>query len=326
MRRSILKLRKSLVGWITLSLLLWLTSAARADDGFTFTSIDFPGAAFTFGRAINPAGEIVGWYCQKADCAIIHGFLRSPEGSFTQIDVPVAGAVTFALGINPAGAIVGGYTDSVGNTHAYVLNENGGGGDDDQGDVHTPPRFTSFDVPGFTSTTARGINPRGDIVGFYCCDSSGNFHGLLRHRDGTLTKIDVPNAVGTVAMWISPEGEIVGIYADTSGNNHGFLRSPDGKFTTIDVPFGVPGSTNAFGINPNGQIVGCYGDAKAIVHGFVRSRHGTFTIIDVPVPNTVATIPFGINPGGEEIVGEYDGADGSAHGFLLSHQENRNHK
>ena len=37
---------------------------------------------------------------------VTHGFLRSPDGSFTTVDFPGA-SVTEVLAINPAGAIVG---------------------------------------------------------------------------------------------------------------------------------------------------------------------------------------------------------------------------
>ena len=39
-------------------------------------------------------------------------------------------------------------------------------------------KFTTIDAPGATSTFALGINPPGDIVGFYD-DHSGNPHGFL---------------------------------------------------------------------------------------------------------------------------------------------------
>jgi hypothetical protein len=41
--------------------------------------------------------------------------------------------------------------------------------------------FVSFDYPGATATNARGINSRGDVVGFYV-DSAGKTHGFFRSR------------------------------------------------------------------------------------------------------------------------------------------------
>ena len=111
--------------------------------------------------------------------------------------------------------------------------------------------FTTIDVPGASSTLPRGINPRGDIVGFY--GVAGAFHAFLLH-EGTFTDIDVPGAAFTRPRSINPQGDIVGFYG-TGSVSHGFLLI-EGSFTTIDVP--GASSTQAFGINPRGDIVGLY--------------------------------------------------------------------
>jgi probable HAF family extracellular repeat protein len=49
--------------------------------------------------------------------------------------------------------------------------------------------FTTIDVPGATTTNARGINDSGQVVGTYV-DSTGT-HGFL-YTDGSFTTIDVP--------------------------------------------------------------------------------------------------------------------------------------
>ena len=61
-------------------------------------------------------------------------------------------------------------------------------------------------------TSARGINPSGDIVGSYT-DSAGKQHGFLL-QGGVYITIDVPLAGvrATVANGINPQGEIVGQY------------------------------------------------------------------------------------------------------------------
>jgi probable HAF family extracellular repeat protein len=64
---------------------------------FSFTTIDFPGATFTFAGAINPKGDIVGEYNDTA--GVGHAFLLS-NSVFTSFDFP--GAIfTDASGINP---------------------------------------------------------------------------------------------------------------------------------------------------------------------------------------------------------------------------------
>ena len=69
-------------------------------------------------------------------------------------------------------------------------------------------------VPGGVArqTSARGINARGDIVGFYV-DSAGRQHGFLL-QDGLYTTIDFPLAGvrATIANGINAQGEVVGQY------------------------------------------------------------------------------------------------------------------
>jgi len=168
--------------------------------------------------------------------------------------------------------------------------------------------FATMDVPGASSTFPRGINPRGDIVGFY--GVGGAFHAFLFH-EGTFTDIDVPGASFTRPRSINPQGDIVGFYGTSVA--HGFLLV-EGSLTTIDVP--GASATQPFGINSRGDIVGSY-SAGGVNHGFLLSE-GTFSTIDVP--GASATIALGINPQGD-IVGQYTAA-GITHGFLLDKHGN----
>ena len=68
------------------------------------------------------------------------------------------------------------------------------------------------------STGARGINARGDIVGFYT-NADRIAHGFLLDR-GTFTTIDVPGIIQL--RGISATGLIVGSYS-SAGVTHGFL-------------------------------------------------------------------------------------------------------
>src|SRR5215469_16058133 len=76
------------------------------------------------------------------------------------------------------------------------------------------------------STHAFGINPAGQIVGYYE-DINGN-HGFLDDL-GIFTAIDAPDATlggfGTIAQGINPRGQIVGEF-DANGT-HGFLATPN---------------------------------------------------------------------------------------------------
>src|SRR5262250_2674611 len=78
--------------------------------------------------------------------------------NYASIDYPNA-IRTRTFGISPGGVIVGDYRDSAGTLHGFLL----AGG-----------RYVTVDVPGALvgltgalPTGPRGINPAGDIVGFY---------------------------------------------------------------------------------------------------------------------------------------------------------------
>jgi hypothetical protein len=93
--------RPGILFLVAFSLLLGASPAASNEP--TFTTIDVPGAVFTWTVQINAVGDMVGYYFDGN--GVGHGFLLS-RGNFTTIDVP--GAVfTLAFGINPAGEIVG---------------------------------------------------------------------------------------------------------------------------------------------------------------------------------------------------------------------------
>src|ERR1051325_8403215 len=134
----------------------------RTSDG-AFTSLDFPRADGTGAWGINARNDIVGQYGAGGTS---HGFLRSKDGEFTSLDVP-SSTCTQALAINSEGDIVGQY-GAGGTTHGFVRNKHGG--------------FTSFDVPGpinaGVGTQTRGINDRGDIVGWFVT-SGGKRRGFL---------------------------------------------------------------------------------------------------------------------------------------------------
>jgi probable HAF family extracellular repeat protein len=166
--------------------------------------------------------------------------------------------------------------------------------------------FTTLDVPGASSTAARGINDLGQIVGFFS-DSAGT-HGFFLDADGSFTAIDVPGASLTTARSINTAGKIVGYFTDSAGT-HGFLDT-GGSFTTIDVP-GATASfgTFALGINDANQIVGDFFIATGQQHGFL-DENGKFTTIDVPgVMHSSAATSIS---NASRIVGYYD----MKHGFL----------
>src|SRR6266446_6292223 len=192
---------------------------------------------------------------------------------------------------------------------------------------------TTIQYPGSTSTTARGINKSGDIVGTYVCaaacvnpmtgeTSPPGTHGFLL-QDGVYTRIDVPGGTGTVARGISERGTIVGHY-NVGAVTHGFAYFEGFYLNPIDVPaedFDHPASplrdTLPVRIASNGEIVGFYLSSGV---SYVAKRNviaTTFTF-----EGNLFTLAWDVNARGD-IVGVHGdnqantvGAPVKPHGFL----------
>ena len=180
--------------------------------------------------------------------------------------------------------------------------------------------YTTIDCPGSSSSSARGINDRGDIVGS-CDDDSGSHGFLLRH--GTLTMIDFPGATLTTAFGLNNLGDVVGRYTDADDVVHGYVLR-HGHFRTIDPPGMIPGPegpprTAAIGIDDLGRIVGFYDGSDGVHHGYLFDS-GVFRNIDFP--GAFATGAQGINDL-KRIAGGYVEANGVQHGFLLGGESSR---
>jgi probable HAF family extracellular repeat protein len=249
--RGVLSMRNPILRFAVTVTCLVLCSVPYQDqaEGYTFTSIDFPGAftgaSNSSANGINDGGQIVGTY---NDATGSHGYLDS-GGSFTSINVPVPGATeTFASGVNAGGQIVGSYDDATGRGHGYL--DSGGS-------------FTLINVPGALKTSATGINDGGQIVGSYDDVATGS-HGYL-DSGGGFTSITVPGAFDTTPTGINAGGQIVGT---SNYGIHGFLYS-GGSFTPINIPGTLNTSPN--GINAGGQIVGSYDDVATGFHGFLAT-------------------------------------------------------
>jgi len=196
------------------------------------------------------------------------------------------------------------------------------------------------------STSAQGINPAGDIVGFYV-DAVGMTNGYL-FSHGQFTTIDVPGSLAgvagvlpTVARAINPSGDVVGNYiapVSTSPQSSpdfcpaagspacikGFLYS-HGTFSTVLVP-GHPGAIPQR-ITPDGDIYGCLHDfdLMASMFGFVRTRFGYFSLtlgggeLANPSLSVAASMNNGATPDGHTIAGGWtDMMTGLTHGYVVS--------
>jgi probable HAF family extracellular repeat protein len=100
--------------------LFTLVVSASTAFSLTFTTIDVPGAAWTYAYGINNRGQIVGTFTDFAGSGY-HGFLLD-KGSFITIDPPGATGGTEAGGINELGQIVGEFADASGQ-HGFLLDK-----------------------------------------------------------------------------------------------------------------------------------------------------------------------------------------------------------
>ena len=157
----------------------------------------------------------------------------------------------------------------------------------------------------FDQTWCIGMNPRGDMVGYYMAAGLPTRGFLL--SQGTYSTVQVPDSTSTYAFGINARGDIVGDY-NIGPQEHGFVLR-QGKVTTVDTP--GKGMTHLRDINPQGDIVG-YHMTPTPPQGFLLSKDGTRT--EVQFPGAANTQPYGINPAGD-IVGQYT-ASGKTHGFL----------
>jgi hypothetical protein len=280
---------------------------------------------------INNWGAVTGYYLDANN--VYHGFLRSPDGKFTNFEAPGADTQagdfngTLPNAISDAGAITGVYYDANNEGHGFLRSPEG--------------KFTTFDVTRGTigTTTPIALNLESAIVGYYE-DQNGVFQPFLRRPDGTFETWTGPGACqassatgcyGSGAFSINFFGTIAGGYEDNSGNfvDHGLVRGPEGRLTSFEAPgsgtgpyqgTGSPGSSVP--LNQFGAIAGYYIDASNVVHGYLRSPWGEFTTFDVPGegPQGIgcySDCSVGLNDWGA-ITGYYLDANNVYHGFVRS--------
>lgn len=174
-----------------------------------FTSFDVPGSTFTAGYGINTAGDVTGHY-GTPPAGKMRGFLLR-NGEFTTFgaeDWAIPNTMTCGFGVNAPQSIVGHFAaDRL--QHGFLLTGN---------------TFMPIDYPdtGAHNTNADGINPQGEIVGYYQ-DSTGKWRGFYRAAWGAFTPIDVPGALATYPRKINARGQIAGYFLDTDNVMHGFI-------------------------------------------------------------------------------------------------------
>jgi hypothetical protein len=323
------------LGLLTVFCAVLLASVVNAQEPRTIT-FEAPGADTkpgdnngTYPSSVNAGGVVTGAY-QDAN-SVFHGFVRSPEGTFTTFDAPGAGTVAYTgtapASINDRGVVTGSYYDATGFSHGFLRSPDG--------------KFTTFDVPGVGGygSTPLAMNVHGAVVGYYT-DSTFSFRAFLRSPDGEFTTWIGPGACtgngsegcfGSGATNINAPGIIVGGYEDDSFVHHNYVRT-QGNLTPFNVPGAGTGSYQgtgcpgcSLGLNQRGEVAGIYSDSNSVNHGFLRSRDGEFTTFDAPGAGTssyegtgcFADCPVSLNDSGA-ITGVYIDGNFVYHGYLRS--------
>ena len=249
----------------------------------SFTNENFPGGIQTQVIGINDTGVSVGfWSTQNTKSQANNNFgFYDWHGQFHSVKFPTRNnakpPVNQLLGVNDSDIAVGFFNGAQGNSHAYAYSIPGGW-------------FHRIRIHGAVSSTASGINNRGDIAGFYT-GRGGVTRGFLLGAHGHLYRLSVPGASSTMAFGVNDNREVVGTYMVGSGNNaksFGFIWARDFGFRTINDPHGS-GATTLNGINDAGDLVGFFTDRKGNTDGLLVA-HGHFRAPLAP-PVTAAPMP-----------------------------------
>ncbi len=209
--------------------------AIRFPDG-RFTTFEVPGSSMEAGQGtlpasssgLNQSGAITGQYYDANN--VFHGFLRSPDGHFTDFEAPgadtsIAFYGTTPTSLNDFGTITGFYLDANSVYHGFLRNPFG--------------HFTTFEAPGADATSGSfngsfpaSLNAFGTITGYYV-DANSVYHGFVRDPFGHSTTFDAPGADmtpdsfnGTFPVSNNDLGAIAGYYEDANFVYHGFVRNP----------------------------------------------------------------------------------------------------
>jgi len=221
----------------------------------------------TFPESVNDREAIAGYFIDGG--GVGHGFLRTPDGSMTTIDIPGAG--TYPGNINNFGSIAGTYYDENFVSHGFIRTSAG--------------KIIVFDAPAavgsWIGTYTAVINDRGVVAGSYYDANTNLETAYVREPDGKFTAFEAPGTgtaayAGTQVFAVNLPGAITGFGRDDNFDSQAFVRTPNGKTTTFTTPGQILDGGNDFGssgwaINTEGVIAGRWRDTNYALHGFIRT-------------------------------------------------------
>jgi hypothetical protein len=275
-------------GWVTTSKFNAELYGSDAAYGDTFgTSVSVSGKTVVVGSPLNPC-NYVRHGCSPPGPGAAYIYLQPSGGwkgtmaqTYKLTGSDGVDADQFGVSVENSGnaVAIGAKSAGQGVGHGYEFGYISNSG------------FTSFSVPGSSSTLAYGVNNLGHISGSY--NATSTEAGFLDIA-GNFTTISYAGYVGQ-AFGLNDNDEVVGYYAN--GSTYGFTEQ-SGLYTTVSYP----GSsyTIVWAVNNAGDLVGSYGDTLG-GHGFLLSG-GVYTTIDPP--GSCGTTVSGINNAGQ-MVGTY---------------------
>ena len=268
-------------------------------------TIECPGAAGTMVGGLNDAGRVLGVYFDVLPIALggFHGFIWEGGGCEPIPGLPDA---SVPMAQNDAGQVIGVYfvpSASEGRGFLYWRGQ--------MKDLLCPAG-----EPERCEAYPRGVNNRGQIVGYY--DREGPDRPFM-WEDGSYVALgELPWTHITVrAFGINQRGDIVGEWvglASAPNITSGYLWPRGGTPVSFGFPITandppVAKTTEPQAIGPSGDIVGyfydsMYNDDPSLdgvlcgpCRGFFRDRDGA--MIELKVPGATYTCPSSINAAGE---------------------------
>ena len=213
-------------------------------SGGVYSTIDYPGATYTYLNGINDLGQIVGY----GSGSEITGFQYDVQTqSFTTITCPKV-FETLPYAINNNGVIAGTVRQSA-RIYGFEI---------------TGSRCTHIVPPGIVyEVVLSALTAKGGVVGNF---TNAYLNEQYFTWNGTYKLLNIPSSISLQINGVNPAGTaIVGYHAPPTGGSQGFLFQ-NGILSHLQFPGSA--YTKAFGINSSGVVVGFFVDASNATHGF----------------------------------------------------------